>query len=49
MPTFDRTHERRAKIDERLSTGQSVVVITGLSALSWGVVILTVAALRAVL
>jgi len=47
MPTFDRAHERRAKIDERLSIGQSAAVITGLSVISWGVVILTVAALRA--
>jgi len=46
MRTFDRAHQR-AKFEERLSIGQSVVVITGLSALSWGVVILTVAALRA--
>jgi hypothetical protein len=49
MRTFDRAHERGAKADERLSIGQSAAVITGLSVLSWGVVILSVMALRAVL
>ena len=47
MRTFDRAHQRPAKFEERLSIGQSAVVIAGLSARSWGVVILTVAALRA--
>jgi hypothetical protein len=47
MSTFDRARERRAKVDERLSIGQSAAVVTGLSVISWGVVILTVAALRA--
>jgi hypothetical protein len=47
MRTFDRAHQGPTKFEERLSIGQSAVVITGLSALSWGVVIMTVAALRA--
>ena len=48
MRTFDRGHQR-AKFEERLSIGQSAAVITGLSIISWGVVILIVAALREVL
>lgn len=47
MRTFDRAHQGPTKFEERLSIGQSAVVITALSTLSWGVVILTVAALRA--
>ena len=47
MRTFDRAHQGSTKFEERLSIRQSAVVITGLSALSWGVVILSVAALRA--
>jgi hypothetical protein len=52
MRTFDRLHERRTKIapptniQERLPIGQSAAVITGLSVLSWGVVILLIMALR---
>ena len=49
MRTFDRAHQRPAKFEERLSIGQSAAVITGLSIISWGVVILIVAALREVL
>ena len=54
MRTFHRVDERRAKpspstkTQERLPIGQSMAVITGLSVLSWGVVILIAVALRAV-
>lgn len=54
MRTFDEVHERRTKvapptkIEERLSKGQSAAVITGLSVLSWGLVILLIVALRAI-
>lgn len=54
MRTFHRVHEQRAKlasptrVEERLTIGQSAAVITGLSALSWGVVILLAVALRAI-
>jgi hypothetical protein len=34
-------------VEERLPIGQSAAVITGLSGLSWGVVILLIMALRA--
>lgn len=53
MRTFERVHERRTKVappikvEERLPIGQSAAVITGLSALSWGVVILLIMAFRA--
>jgi hypothetical protein len=40
-------HERR--IEERLPMGQAVAVITGLSVLSWGVVILSVMAVRVII
>lgn len=55
MRTFDRVHDRRTKVapptkvEERLPIAQSAVVITGLSVLSWGVVILLIMALRAVI
>ena len=54
MRTFHRVHEQRAKlapptkVEERLSIGHSAAVITGLSVLSWGIVILAVVALRAI-
>ena len=52
MRTFHRVHERRRQLvphsDERLSIGQSAAIITGLSVVSWAIVILAVAALRAV-
>jgi hypothetical protein len=54
MRTFDRLHERRTKVtpptnvEDRLPMGQSVAVITGLSVLSWGAVILVIMALRAI-
>ena len=53
MRTFNRVDERRTKVtppinvEERLPIGMSAAVITGLSALSWGVVILLIMALRA--
>jgi len=53
MHTLHRVNKRRAKlaspskIEERLTIGQSAAVITRLSALSWGVVILFVVAVRA--
>jgi hypothetical protein len=53
MRTFHRVHERRRQLvphtEGRLSIGQSAAVITGLSALSWAVVILAVLALRAII
>ena len=52
MRTSHRIHERGRQLvphtEERLSIGQSAAVITGLSVLSWAVVILAVVALRAV-
>ena len=53
MAIFDhsehsQTHQRRAT-EQRLPVGQSIAVIAGLSALSWAVLILTIAAVRAVL
>jgi hypothetical protein len=54
MRTFDRVHERRTKVapptnvEPRLPIAQSAAVITGLSVLSWGVVILFIMALRAI-
>ena len=54
MRTFHRVDERRGKpapstkTEERLPIGQSAAVITGLSVLSWGVVILIAVAIRAV-
>jgi hypothetical protein len=52
MRTFDHVQERRGKVEpeteRRLPSGQSLAVITGLSVLSWGVVILLVAAVRAI-
>jgi hypothetical protein len=53
--TFHRVDQRRTwmgpsiEIEGRLPVGQSVVVIAGLSALSWAVLISIVVALRAVL
>jgi hypothetical protein len=48
MRTFNRVHERRTKVEEPLSIGQSAALITGLSVLAWGVVIFLVVALRAI-
>ena len=45
MRAFDRVHGCRT--EERLPIGQAIVVITGLSVLSWGVVILLAMAVRA--
>ena len=53
MRTFD--HVRRTKlapprqVEERLPIHQAGAVITGLSVLSWGVVILLVLAVRAII
>ena len=57
MFSFHRVEQRQARprsglpieTEDRLSAAQSVVVIAGLSALSWAVLILIVLALRAVL
>jgi hypothetical protein len=55
MSIFHRVDQRRAGLgtpietDGRLSLGQSAVVLAGLSALSWVVLILIVLALFAVL
>jgi hypothetical protein len=55
MGTFHRVEERRVRpglpteVEARLPVGQAAVVIAGLSALSWAVLISTVVALRAVL
>jgi hypothetical protein len=55
MRTLHRFHEERSKlasptkVEERLSIGHSGAVITGLSVLSWGIVILAVVALRAMI
>ena len=57
MSSFRRVDQRQARprldlpieTEDRLSVGQSVVVITGLSVLSWAVLISIVVALRAVL
>jgi len=54
MSTFHRVDERRAKLGpptetvSRLPPGQSVVVIAGLAALSWAVLIALFMALRAI-
>ena len=54
MRTFQRVNELRPKTalaikaGERLPIGQSIAVITGLSVLSWGAVILIAVALRMV-
>jgi hypothetical protein len=54
MSTFHRVDERRAKLRpptetvSRLPLGQSLVVIAGLSALSWAVLIALFMALRAI-
>jgi len=54
MSTFHRVDERRAKLGpptetvSRLPLGQSVVVIAGLSALSWAVLIASFVVLRAI-
>ena len=48
MRTFERADER-TKFEERLPVGQSAAVITGLSVLSWGIVILAIVGLQAVL
>ena len=54
MRTFPRVHEERAKLawpakgEKRLAIGHSAAVITGLSVLSWAIVILAVMALRAI-
>jgi hypothetical protein len=55
MSIFHRLDERRARLvppteaENRLTLGQSAVVIAGLSALSWAVLIAIVFALRALL
>ena len=57
MFSFHRVDQRQARsrsdlpieTEDRLSVGQSVVVIAGLSALSWAVLISIVLALRALL
>jgi hypothetical protein len=57
MFSFHRVDQRRARstsglpieTEDRLSVGQSVVVIAGLSVLSWAVLIATIMALRAML
>ena len=55
MGTFHRVEERRARLgsptgaEGRLPVGQAAVVIAGLSALSWAVLISIVVALHAVL
>jgi hypothetical protein len=55
MSIFHRLDERRARLvppteaENRLTLGQSAVVIAGLSALSWAVLIAIVLALRAML
>jgi len=55
MSIFHRLDERRARLvppteaENRLMLGQSAVVIAGLSALSWAVLIAIVFALRALL
>jgi len=55
MRTFHRVDEHRAKLplstqaEKRLPLGQAMAVTVGLSALSWGVVILLVVAVRAML
>jgi hypothetical protein len=55
MSIFHRLDERRARLvpptetENRLTLGQSAVVIAGLSALSWAVLIAIVLALRALL
>ena len=54
MRTFHRVQASRRKLarptraEERLPLGQSAAIITGLSVLSWGVVISLVVALRAI-
>ena len=54
MRTFHRVDDRRAKpapntkAEQRLPIGQSMALITGLSVLSWGVIILIAFAIRAV-
>jgi hypothetical protein len=54
MRTFHRVDDRRAKpapntkAEQRLPIGQSMALITGLSVLSWGVIILIAVAIRAV-
>jgi hypothetical protein len=57
MSFFHRVDQRQARprlglpieTEDRLSVGQSAVVITGLSVLSWAVLIATIMALRAML
>ena len=54
MRTFHHVDERRGKpapstkAEERLPIGQSAAVITGLSVLSWGMVVLVVVAVRSI-
>jgi hypothetical protein len=54
MRTFHRVHEGRAKLplpvraEKPLPIGQSMAVICGLSVLCWGVVVLFIVALRAI-
>jgi hypothetical protein len=57
MSFFHRVDQRQARprlglpieTEDRLSVGQSLVVIAGLSVLSWAVLIATIMALRVVL
>ena len=54
MRTFHRVDDRRAKpapntkAEQRLPIGQSMALITGLSVLSWGVLVLIVVVARAI-
>lgn len=54
MRTFHRVDEYRAKLprsaqtEKRLPIGQSMAVISGLSVLSWAVVVLLVVGVRAI-
>jgi len=55
MRTYDRADERRRteapprKVEERLPIDQAAAVITGLSVLSWGVVVLLVLTVRSII
>lgn len=49
MSIFHRVEERRSKTENRLPLGQSIVVIAGLSVVSWAVLIATIMGLLAVL
>jgi hypothetical protein len=50
MSAFHRVDQKRpTETEDRLSVGQSVVVIAGLSALSWAVLIAIIVGLRALI